>query len=78
MYTGFAYLADDICTLDRLTGFEASIPASAGFVTGVLFNHARGPRAAILSGFIGCGLSSAYWYGGSFFNSLFNNKKGRY
>jgi import inner membrane translocase subunit TIM23 len=78
LHTGLTYIADEVLTLDRVSGFEASIPLASGFVTGALFNHARGPRAAVLSGVIGCGLSAAHWFGWPWVYSTVLGKGRRY
>ena len=78
LYTGINYIAEDLLELDRMTGFEGTVPLSAGVVSGTLFNHAKGPRAAVLSGAIGGGISMLYHYGGNFVYSNLLGKNGRY
>lgn len=78
MYTGINYVAEEVLELDRHTGFDAAVPLASGMVTGAAFNHAKGPRAAMLSGFIGAGISAAYHYGGNFIYSAVLGKNGRY
>lgn len=78
MYTGINYLAEDMLELDRHTGLDAAVPLTSGMVTGLLYNHAKGPRAAVLSGFIGAGISTAYHFGGNFIYSAVLGKNGRY
>lgn len=71
-------MAEELLELDRHTGFEGTVPLTSGMITGIGFNHAKGPRAAVLSGFIGAGIASAYHYGGGFFYSAVLGKNGRY
>jgi hypothetical protein len=68
-----------VLEMGRITGVESTVPVSAGFLTGAIFNHARGPRAAVLSGVIGSIISTAYFFGGSYAYSLvFGKSGGRY
>lgn len=78
MYTGVNYVAEELLELDRRTGFDATVPIVSGLVTGAAFNHAKGPRAAVLSGVIGAGISVVYHFGGSFIYSAVLGKNGRY
>jgi hypothetical protein len=78
MYTGINYVAEELLELDRLTGLDAVVPLTSGMLTGVVFNHAKGPRAAVLSGVIGAGISATYHYGGNFVYSALLGKNGRY
>jgi import inner membrane translocase subunit TIM23 len=78
LHTFFSWGLDEL-NLDRYTGDSTwTTPILAGFATGSFYKCTASPRAALLAGAIGSGISVAYGVGGSFvYNELFR-KGGRY
>jgi import inner membrane translocase subunit TIM23 len=69
----------DKLDLDTYTGDTTwTTPIISGFITGSFYKSTASPRAALLAGVIGSGVSAAYSVGGGFvYNELFR-KGGRY
>jgi hypothetical protein len=76
-HTILGYVADEHLQLEHYTGSEYTVPAFAGFATGLLYKSTSTPRAALLAGCIGLVGSVAYSVGGGYLYSVFY-RKGRY
>lgn len=75
----FGWVADEQLELERWTGTELSVSAFAGFATGLIYKSTTTPRAALLAGCIGMGVSVVYGVGGSYvYGLLFKRGGGRY
>jgi hypothetical protein len=78
MHTAASYSIDEL-NLDRYTGDTTyTTPVLAGFLTGAFYKSTISPRAALLAGVIGAGVSTIYGVGGGYlYNNVFR-RGGRY
>lgn len=56
----------------------AITPIFAGAFTGAIFKSMQGPRAMVLAGVIGSGVSLGYWYASSYISDVVLRKGGKY
>ena len=78
IHTAASWGIDEL-NLERYTGDTTyTTPMLAGFVTGAFYKSTISPRASVLAGVIGAGISTVYGVGGSYlYNSVFR-RGGRY
>ena len=78
IHTGASYCIDEL-NLDRYTGDTTyTTPALAGFITGAFYKSTISPRAALLAGVIGSGVSTVYGVGGGYLYNIVFRRGGRY